>query len=153
MNRTLLLFLIALALTACGPARIETSETPQQPLPTASSDWDSIRFTQSGGIMGLLRTIEISRDGAWKISDGRADASVSGKLSAADLDQLNELIASLSIKSDKQFSVCADCFIFSVEIFSAGRSIAAQADSVTLEDSGLAPLADFMIALIARGLK
>ena len=152
MTRTLLLILLLATLTACGPAQLESTEPPQQPLPTASADWTSIKFTQSGGIMGLLRTLEISRDGAWTFTNERADQTITGKLSAAELDELSDLIDSLSIKSDKQSGVCADCFIYSIEIFSSGKPLTVEADDVNLGESVLGPLVDFMANLMSEAL-
>lgn len=149
MFRRSLILLIVLLLAACGPARLEET---QQPLPTASTDWTSITFTQSGGIMGMLRTIEIATDGTWKLTDERASESVDGKLSAEELKQLNGLIASLSVKSSGQSGVCADCFIYSVEISFLGKSLTADADDVNLGDSGLGPLVMFMTELMNKVL-
>lgn len=149
MFRTLSILLIVFTLTACGPARLEET---QQPLPTASTDWASITFTQSGGIMGMLRTIEIASDGTWKFTDERVSESITGKLSAEELKQLNELITSLSVISSGQSGVCADCFIYSVEIVSSGKAITAQADDVNLGDSGLEPLVSFLIELMSEAL-
>ena len=149
MFRTLLILLIVFTLSACGPARLEET---QQPLPTASADWTSITFTQSGGIMGMLRTIVIASDGTWKFTDDRASESVDGKLSADERKQLNGLIASLSVKSSGQSGVCADCFIYSVEILSSGKTLTAQADDVNLGDSGLEPLVMFMTELMNKAL-
>jgi hypothetical protein len=142
-----LILLVVFTLAACGPARLEET---QQPLPTASSDWTSIKFTQSGGIMGMSRTIEILRDGSWKFTNERADTSVNGKLTAAELDQLNELILSLSVETSGQSGVCADCFIYSVEILSSGKTISAEADDVNLDESGLGLLVDFMTTLMSK---
>ena len=149
MFRTLLILLVVSALAACGPARLEET---QQPLPTASADWTSITFTQSGGIMGMSRTLEISRDGNWTTTDERADKTFTGKLSADELEQLNGLVASLSIKSSGQSGVCADCFIYSVEISSSGKALTAQADDVNLGDSGLEPLVSFLTELMSEAL-
>lgn len=149
MIRTALIFMIAFALAACGPARLEET---QQPLPTASADWASIKFTQSGGIMGMSRTIEIASDGTWKFIDERASETRTGKLSTDELKQLNGLIASLSVKSSGQSGVCADCFIYSIEISSSGKPLTAEADDVNLGDSGLGPLVDFMTNLMSEAL-
>lgn len=147
MTRTLFILLMVFALAACGPASIDQS---QQPLPTASADWTSVKLTQSGGIMGMLRTLEISRDGSWKITDERMNETYSGKLSAEELKQLNELVTSLSVKSSGQSGVCADCFIYSVEIESSGKVFSAQADDVNLADSGLGPLVTFLTNLLSQ---
>ncbi|MBV6394998.1 MAG: hypothetical protein HFACDABA_00569 [Anaerolineales bacterium] len=147
MIRNLMFLIAALALAACGPARFEETQAPQ---PTASADWTSIKFTQSGGIMGLLRVIEISRDGGWTFADERAQTSARGKLSAAELDQLDELIVSLSMTASDSFGVCADCFTYSVEIFSPGSSFAAEAIDINLDESGLGPLVDFLTSLMSK---
>ena len=142
MRRIFLLLVLALA--ACSP--------PWEPLPTASADWTSIRFTQSGGMIGMLSAIEISRDGAWIATDERDGATASGKLSDAEQNQLSALIATLRIQSDQQSGVCADCFIYSLEIFSASETLSAEADDVNLQESGLGALAMFLGDLLDRAL-
>lgn len=149
MIRSLLILLIVFTLAACGPARLEET---QQPLPTASADWTAIKFTQSGGFIGILRTLEISRDGTWTAADGRDNTTVDGKLTDAELAELSDLVTSLSIKSDKQSGVCADCFIYSLEISSSGKTLVAEADDVNLGESGLGPLVDFMTTLMSKAM-
>ena len=149
MTRTLSILVMIFTLAACGPARLEET---QQPLPTASADWTSITFTQSGGFMGMLRALEIARDGSWKFTDERASESITGKLSADELSQLTQLVSSLSIKSSGQSGVCADCFIYSVEISSSGKLFTAEADDVNLSDSGLEPLVSFLTDLMRKAL-
>lgn len=150
MTRILLLIVLLVTLAACAPVQ---TEAPQQPLPTASAEWTSIQFTQSGGIMGMLRTLTITRDGAWTVTDERSDNKISGTLSADELEKLSSLIASLSIKTDRQSGVCADCFIYSVEISSSGKTLIAEADDVNLADSGLGPLVMFLTELMGKALK
>lgn len=149
MFRILWILLTVLALTACGPARIDS----QQPLPSPSADWTSVKFTQSGGFMGMLRALQISRDGAWTLTDERVNETWSGKLSAKELDQLNGLVASLSVKSSGESGVCADCFIYTVEIVSSGATLTAQADDVNLADSGLGPLVAFLTNVVEQAVQ
>jgi hypothetical protein len=149
MFRNLLILLIVLSVAACGPASLEQD---QQPLPTASADWTSITFTQSGGIMGMLLSITVQRNGSFTVTDERAQSTVTGTLKGDDLARLNEMILSLSIKNDGQSGVCADCFIYSIEIATAGKSISAQADDVNLTESGIYLLVLFMQDQISKEL-
>lgn len=148
MFRTLLILLTAFTLAACGPAQLDT----QQPLPTASADWTSITFTQSGGIMGMMRTFIVARDGSFTATDERANNNVNGKLSGEELAKLNNLIVSLSVNKSGQSGVCADCFIYSIEIATTGKSISAQADDVNLNDSGIGPLVIFLENRMSKAL-
>ncbi|MBI3161026.1 MAG: hypothetical protein HYZ23_00880 [Chloroflexi bacterium] len=151
MTRTLPFLLVISLLVACGPASPATEE---QPLPTPSRQWTTIQLTQSGGIMGLLRTIKISSEGATTVTDDRADKEVTGQLSDDELSQLNELLASASFAPPSGPPVgCADCFIYTLELSTSGQPIRWEANDVTLSNSGMEPLIAFLRGLIENALK
>jgi hypothetical protein len=152
MYRTLWLFLLIALLAACGPARLEST---QQPLATPSQDWTSVKLTQSGGIMGMLRTIEISRKGSLVATDDRARKSATGQLSMTDLSELLDMVDAFAFAppSDPDM-VCADCFIYTIEISSSsGVATSVQANDIDLLESGMEPLVNFLRGYMEDALK
>jgi hypothetical protein len=150
MKNFLLTAILIGVLVACGPARVQPQpgqlipvET-QQPRPTAAANWTTITFTQSGGIMGMSRTVTIQSDGSFIAVDERTSQKVSGQLTAEDIKKLAAMVRSLSIKQDGQSGVCADCFIYTVQIVTSGLTLNAQTDDVNLNASGLADLVGFL---------
>src|SRR5512139_1773463 len=139
------IILITLLLAACVPltpapasAPLSTPGIPQQ------GSW-TIHFVQSGGIMGMMREMDISNDGQLKVADDRTGRDVTGQLSETELARLEELMKSLNYHAQSGPTTCADCFNYSVEIGSgSGKPFIAQADDVGLEASGLSPLVEYL---------
>jgi hypothetical protein len=151
MYRTFWAFLLVAVLAACGPAKLEST---QQPLATPSMDWISIKMVHSGGIMGMLRTVEILHNGKLTVTDDRARKSVNGQLSTTDLLELTDLVASLSFASpSKPGKGCADCFIYTIEISTPIGTTTMQANDITLLDSGMEPLVTFLRDVMDSVLK
>ncbi|MFZ5881565.1 MAG: hypothetical protein ACOY0R_19545 [Chloroflexota bacterium] len=153
MSRSLLIGMLAcLLLGACmsrTPSPAEPQPTPAAPLKT----W-SLRLVQSGGIMGLLRSVDVSSDGRMTVTDQRADQTVSRELTAEELARLGELVAQASDTASKNPAVCADCFVYEVTLErDAGGTLAATVDDVNLADSGLAPLIHALRALMDKALQ
>jgi len=109
---------------------------------------------QSGGIMGLSRSIEISSDGNFTVTDQRTDKTVKGQLSAYELTSLRELVTTAKLASipPTEETGCADCFIYNLEIQGKGEPISVQLNDVTLPDSGLGSLVVFLRGLMDRSL-
>ncbi len=150
MSKYLLSLLVVILLAACAPSQPAT----EQPLPTPARQWTSIKMIQSGGIMGMMRTIEISSDGAMTVADERSNETVTGQLSADELSQLNELIASASFVPPSGFpNACADCFNYAIEVSTPGKTIHWEANDVSLPNSGMEPLVEFLRGLIEEALK
>jgi hypothetical protein len=151
MYRTLLAFLLIVLLAACGPAKLEST---QEPLATPSMGWTSIKMVHSGGIMGLLRTIEISRNGTLVVTDDRARKSVNGQLTTTDLSELIDIVSSLSFAPPSKPGMgCADCFIYTLEISTPAGTSTLEANDISLLDSGLDPLVTFLRGVMDSVLK
>ena len=93
MPRTIFLYvlLMTLLITGCGPASMPGPLNTPTTEPSASGgDW-TIKMTQSGGIMGLSRSIEVSSDGNYTVVDERTNKTVTGELTANELSELNEI--------------------------------------------------------------
>jgi len=88
--------------------------------------------------MGLLRHVEINSSGEFTVSDERTKQTKTGILSQNDLETLGDLVETVkpvSIDPLKNM-VCADCFVYSLEIRRDGKSLSAELDDISLPDSG-----------------
>ena len=149
--KQILLLLMIVALTACGPASVPTA---QQPLPTPSGDWTSIKLTQTGGFVGVSRSIEILEGGVMYIIDERASKNITDQLSVTDRSELSEIMASFHfVPPSEPGMVCADCFVYTIEIVSPAGTYFAEANDVTLTDSGMEPLVTFLLVYMNSALK
>ena len=141
----------ALVLSGCGTMSAPTPTQTPNPPPASEGGW-TIRMTQSGGIMGLSHSIEISSDGDYTVTDERSGKTNAGKLSDGELDRLARLVASTEYSPNPLPSGCADCFIYDIEISGAPRAFTARADDVTLASSGLSPLVTELRTIMDREL-
>jgi len=121
-------------------------------IPPLTGAW-SIRMVHSGGIMRVSRSIQISSEGTYTVTDERTGSTKEGRLSGPELDRLTELVASIQYSRSSGPSGCADCFIYDIEISGAQKAFTARADDVSLADSGLGPLAMELRAIMDRELK
>jgi hypothetical protein len=137
--------LIAMFMFAC--ADTATAE----PLPTLENTW-TVEMTHSGGIAGISHSIQVSSDGAFVVSDDYANVKNEGQLSAKDLADLKQLVASTRYVEVPQQTGCADCFIYDIAIASTGKPFKAHVDDITLEDSGLGPLIMELHTIMEREL-
>ena len=156
-----LLLFVSLLVAGCmspltpEPLKTPTSEKPiASNLPASNSEW-VIKMTHSGGIMGLSRSIEISADGKFTVVDKRANKTMNGELSAVELSKVRELISSSKYVSPGKPNgmVCADCFIYDLEVRADGEKFAVQLNDISLPDSGLEPLVTQLRELIDKALK
>lgn len=161
MPRTIFLYatLIGLLISGCGrssapePLQTATPQPSATDLPTLDGEW-TIKMAQSGGIMGLAHSIEISWDGKSTVVDERANKTINEKLSANELSKINELVSSAEyIPSSKPDGGCADCFIYDLEIQGNGKKFAIQLNDISLPDSGLEPLTTYLRDLIDTTLR
>lgn len=150
MSRFFWSILIITLLAACSPASAPPLSTP---LASLSGDW-TIRFSQSGGIMGLMRTMEISNDGKATVTDQGAKKTVTIQLKPDELAQLKTQAAQSTFTPASGPSNCADCFIYTVEVDAgAGKPFVAQVDDTSLENSGLSALVTYLRGLMEKALK
>lgn len=160
IKRILALLLALLILLGCRarPAATATPLTDVKPLLTATaragtplpqlvSSW-KVSMTQSGGIMGMERKVVISSSGEMTLADLRSKKSRQTRLPGASLTTLSGLVASASYTPEVTPSGCADCFIFDLEITSAGQEFQARLDQVSLAGSGLESLVNYLAELL-----
>ena len=157
MPRTIFLYVVvaALLIAGCGPLSAPMPlKTPTAAFTVADGNW-TIKMTQSGGIMGLSRSIEVSSDGKFIVVDERANKTVTGELPADGLLKINEQVTSAEyippVKPDGM--ACADCFIYDLEIQRSGEKFAAQLNDISLPNSGLESLVTQLRGLIETTLK
>jgi len=152
-------FVLALCvLAACAPLSTPTPlATPTSPakqaLPALEGKW-TMKLTHSGGIMGLMRSIEISSDGKFIVRDERANETVNGRLSEKELNGLKGIVAESRYRSlpSPEGTICADCFVYNLEIQSAGKSFQVQLNDITLPESGLDALVSYLLSLLEESL-
>jgi hypothetical protein len=151
-RKIFLMSLLILLVSGCSPASAASTPTPDQP--ALAGGWTSITMHQSGGIMGLSRSIKVSPDGSFSVTDERAKVTVNYVLSKAELSDLNQKIAGLNIPSNPpNGAVCADCFIYNLIIQKDAGEIRALLSDVTLPGSGFESLVAFLRGLGDRLLK
>ena len=152
-------FFIVLLLMGCTQSTAaypnpETETSASVSLPTLSGDW-KIKMTHSGGIMGLLRSIEVSSDGKYTVKDERTNQTFSGELGANELAKLAEMVSTSEYisPSGPNGMVCADCFVFDLEIQGSDSTFTIQLNDISLPDSGMAPVVSYLRGLIDKALK
>lgn len=143
----LVLLTAALILTGCA-SETEITYTP----PPIDDEW-SVTMVQSGGIMGLRRSMQVTSDGKYTVVDERAGQRVDGELSDEELAALKDLVAGFSFLAPKMPMVCADCFVYNVEIQSGGQKLVAEIDDVNLPETGMGPLVEFLRGVMDSALK
>jgi hypothetical protein len=95
MSRSVILFALLITLLIPGCSSSLTPEALQTSLPSPenpANEW-SIKMVQSGGIVGLSRSIEISSTGKYKIMDERANKTITGELAASELSKLSKIVS------------------------------------------------------------
>jgi len=152
MLRTIFLSVLATALLVSGYASSPKNVTSA--LSVLEGEW-TVKMTQSGGIMGVQRSVEVYSDGSYVITDDRSKQTLTGELSEDGLAKLKEIVASSKYASmDKPGTGrCADCFVYDFEIQGSGSKFILQLDDVSSPDSGLETLVIFLRELIDSALQ
>lgn len=148
-NSRFLIFIVAAATMLVGCASSpEILYTP----PALEEEW-SVKMTLSGGFAGVMQSIEVDANGNYTVKDERSASVNQGKLPAEELSKLEELVAALEITAPQSRSTCADCFLYAIEVQSNGKKMIVNADDMTLEETGIEPLAQFLRELMDLALK
>lgn len=147
-----LVFIFAILMMAgCS---FPSASRPSLATPTAADikGW-AVKMTQSGGIMGLMRSVEVSSDGKYSVTDERTGKTVNGALGETELEELNELVTSASYTPPSPAGVCADCFIYEIDLQIGGNQADIQLDDLVLADSGMEPLVEYLRKFMDTALK
>jgi len=123
---------------------IPVPAVPLSHLPLLNGTW-RIALTQSGGIMGLSRRVEILTGGEMIFTDPRSTRSKQYRLSEEKITVLVRLVSNSVYLPVEVPSRCADCFIFDLEIASADQKFQVQLNQIDLGNSGLEPLVNFLV--------
>ena len=150
--RRLLFVMTFLLLLNIGCSRLMPQATPL-PTPLALEETWSVKMTLSGGIAGLMRSIEVTSDGSYTVSDERAGTTITGEMEDDELKRLEDLLSTLESNPPTGNSACADCFVYDIEIHSNGETVTASADDITLGDSGMGSLVQFLQGMMNDALK
>lgn len=151
MSKFMLITTLITALLVSGCSLSKPEEVVYTPIPL-EGDW-SIKMYQSGGIMGLRRNIELKSDGNYTVTDERTGKSVKHELTQTQVANFQNMINAMQFTAKKSNAVCADCFIYSLEIQSNGQKMTMQLDDMSLPDSGMQPLVDSLRKLMDNSLK
>jgi hypothetical protein len=136
------LLVISMFFSSCSPLK-----PVLQPLPSPTSKW-TVELNQSGGIAGVLLSVEVTNDGQLKAEDQRSNRTVTQTLSAQTTAKLNQLVSNAILSSRSvPKSACADCFIYDLEIQSETSDLHIQADNTTMNESGAAELINYLSKL------
>jgi hypothetical protein len=116
--------------------------SPGSKIPALSGDWQ-ITLLETGGIMGLSRSVEIKSSGEMTLSNVRTNKTSQILLPADKLSELTRLVSATRYRPVRMETGCADCFIFNLQISSNGQSFQVQLNQLDLDTAGLLPLIDF----------
>ncbi len=149
--------IFATAYSACSYQPKPTPDIASQP-PTETAlhqtAWKSIQMSQSGGIMGVSRRIQISSDGKYKINDERAQINLDGALSAQEMERLNSLIGKVDgITTPQTRPMCADCFVYTLEIQRKEKTFQIELSDMAVNGSRFEEVIVFLQGLIKSRLK
>ena len=155
MRRFIPFIILLLFISACGAGQGTTpAVTATIPTNDSAMDWN-VKMTHSGGIMGLLRHIEVNSSGQFTVLDEISKQTKEGTLSQAELKTLADLVLTLKpleIVSQKDFA-CADCFVYNIEIQQDGKPISVELNDISLSDSGYELLVTELRKIIEQELK
>jgi len=130
---TLVAFLCA---CAPSPGAIPTGQVATSP----AGNW-KIEFTQSGGFIGISRSVEVTSAGHFVATDKRSGTSAKKELSPEELGALSKLFSqALAAEQPHKPSACADCYIYDLVLTSDGRSTQLHLDDTNLPKSDAEPL-------------
>jgi hypothetical protein len=129
-----------LFLFACAPAPVLTG----QATPGKSNMW-KIAFTQSGGFIGISRTIDVTSEGQMTASDKRSGATANRVLSPEEIQAIGKLYSqALSAEQPLQPSACADCYIYDLDLTSDAKTVNIHLDDTNLSGSAAEPLVTYL---------
>ncbi len=129
---------------------IETQGNPTQEklLPALTGLWQ-IRLERSGGIAGIGKLLVISSDGKLLLNDIRTNKTSENQLSEDQTKQLVNLLATVRYRLISTPSICADCFIYDLEITNETEKFQVTLNQLDFGNAGLGSLIDFLTELIA----
>jgi hypothetical protein len=117
------------------------------PTPTRGDSW-TITLRQSGGFVGVDKTVQVSSDGQLAAADQRSGRRATLQLPPKSISELSQLYSDAgSPAQTPRPSACADCFVYDLEIASQDGSANLRLDDTTLAGSKAGALIHYLIEL------
>lgn len=148
----MLKYIMTLVLAAAILAGCKSSPEIAYTAPPLAEEW-TVSMEQSGGIMGMLRSIKVASDGNYIVTDERTHTTATRKLAENQLAELQGLVSNMEFTPPEIPGVCADCFVYEVDIESGGGKMIVNVDDVALPTSGLESLVDFLRNIMDSALQ
>jgi hypothetical protein len=151
MSKTIPILLIGIILSACAgiPASAPLPEsvgTPTNQSNTACSsptNW-SIRYNRSGGFAGFNESLTLDSAGRLTVQSERPPVDKQKMITDVQVDAITDLLVeACPFETPSDRGVCADCFIYDLEIIMDGQLHSVQASDVTLTEK-LQPLVEVL---------
>lgn len=137
-----LAILISAPLSACG-TRAPALPNPS-PVAPPLGPW-IVKLTQSGGFIAVSHSMRVSSDGQFTAQDARSGRSASGILPPASLSELERLLGRLPVGGGPSSpGTCSDCFVYDLELQSAGATTRIHTDDAALAESGAADVINLL---------
>jgi len=98
------------------PLKPEPDPTTAEP-PEGAGVGGSVSMQKSGGIAGVMQSVNISADGSWVFTDRRANVTRRGHLTSTQRQQLTSSLANPALRreaSQAGGAVCNDGFVYSI---------------------------------------
>ena len=95
--------------------------TPTAPTPRTNPSPEGVEMVKSGGIAGISVTIKVNPDGTWWRSEDGGRTATRGKLTDAQMAQLQKLIADPRLAAEAKGAtggpgLCADAFVYFLHV-------------------------------------
>ena len=141
LNLVLLLTLLG----ACAPLGTQVPNT--QSTPSHGDSW-TITLRQSGGFVGVDKTVQVSSDGQLVAADQRSGRRAALELAPKSISELSQLYydAASPAQAPRE-SACADCFVYDLAIETQGGNTDIRLDDTSLAGSKAGPLIHYLIQL------
>jgi len=108
--------------TPSAPAAAATTLPAPEPDPTAAPPegagvGGSVTMQKSGGIAGVMQSVNISADGSWIFTDRRSNVTRRGHLTSSQRQQLTNSLTNPALQREASKAggaVCNDGFVYSI---------------------------------------
>ncbi len=137
--------LLTFLLVSCALATVNTVVDMPDVSPegaaskTTTPDW-KISLQVNGGVAGRDERLEMTSAGRFRVEDRRRGSTWDGRLTAAQLDNIEKMLVALTVTSsaDRENwldSRCRDCLVVRLDWYATGKSRSVQISSDRLEKS------------------
>jgi hypothetical protein len=104
--------------TSAPPGPATTSPAP--PPPPSGAALSRVTVIRSGGIAGVMQSLQIEADGSWTYVDRRSGDPKTGRLTSTQRQQLAGLLRSAAFSREARMpppvGVCNDGFVYSIQM-------------------------------------